>query len=97
MDGAQTTLHDHRAPKDQSIVPSRQSNMAPKTQCAISVDRLLGPPHVSTKGRPTKRRLGAELDKAIKNSTRRKNKKKTEDRMKWKLKNEGMPKIIGSF
>ncbi|MED6133713.1 hypothetical protein PIB30_030686 [Stylosanthes scabra] len=31
MDGAQTTLHDHRASKDQSRVPSRQSNKASET------------------------------------------------------------------
>ncbi|MED6124928.1 hypothetical protein PIB30_063668 [Stylosanthes scabra] len=67
MDDAQTTLHDHRAYKDQSSVPNRQSNKAPETQCSISVDRLLCLPQVSTKGRPTKRRLGAEFDKAIKN------------------------------
>ncbi|MED6193228.1 hypothetical protein PIB30_017194 [Stylosanthes scabra] len=59
MDDAQTTLHDHCASKDQSSVPSRQSNKAPETQCSISVDRLLGPLQVSTNGRPTKRRLGA--------------------------------------
>ncbi|MED6176911.1 hypothetical protein PIB30_092888, partial [Stylosanthes scabra] len=71
MDGAQTTLHDHRASKEQSSVSSRQSNKAPKTQCSINFDRLLSPPQVSTKGRPTKRRLGADLDKTIKNATRR--------------------------
>ncbi|MED6126259.1 hypothetical protein PIB30_076611 [Stylosanthes scabra] len=44
MDGTQTTLHDHCASKDQSSVPSQQSNKTPETQCSISVDRLLGPP-----------------------------------------------------
>ncbi|MED6208945.1 hypothetical protein PIB30_049840 [Stylosanthes scabra] len=67
IDGAQTTLHDHRASKDQSSVPSQQSKKAPETQCSFNFDRLLGPTQISTKGRPTKRRLGADLDKTVKN------------------------------
>ncbi|MED6156747.1 hypothetical protein PIB30_017121, partial [Stylosanthes scabra] len=72
MDGGQTTLHDHRASKDQSSVPNLQSNKAPETQCSISVDQLLVHPQVSTKGRPTKTKHGAKLDKAIKNATKKK-------------------------
>ncbi|MED6159818.1 hypothetical protein PIB30_045630 [Stylosanthes scabra] len=72
-------LYDYRASKLQSSVPSRQSSNASESQCAINVDLLLAPPQVSTKGRPSNRRLGAELDKSIRNATRRRKKDSTSD------------------
>ncbi|MED6170241.1 hypothetical protein PIB30_028974 [Stylosanthes scabra] len=65
----------------QSSVPSRQSSNALENQCAINVDLVLAPPQVSTKGRPSNKRLGAELDKSIRNATRRRKKDSTSDTM----------------
>ncbi|MED6125200.1 hypothetical protein PIB30_066456 [Stylosanthes scabra] len=71
IEDALIKLYGHRASKLQSSVPNRQSSNPPESQRAINVDRLLSPPQVSTKGRPSNRRLGADLDKPIKNTTRR--------------------------
>ncbi|MED6188445.1 hypothetical protein PIB30_086045 [Stylosanthes scabra] len=70
LDDSLIKLYDYRASKLQSSVPSRQSSNASESQCAINVDLVLAPPQVSTKGRPSNRRLGAELDKSIRNATR---------------------------
>ncbi|MED6154415.1 hypothetical protein PIB30_112222, partial [Stylosanthes scabra] len=72
MDNARIKLGEHRAAKLQSSIPVQQSCGAQGSQCSISLDRLQGPALISTKGRPTKWRLGSELDKSIKNATKRK-------------------------
>ncbi|MED6222319.1 hypothetical protein PIB30_063213 [Stylosanthes scabra] len=81
LDDALIKLYDYRASKLQSSVPSRQSSNASKNQCAINVDLVLAPPQVSTTGRPSNKRLGAELDKSIRNATRRRKKDSTSDTM----------------
>ncbi|MED6125905.1 hypothetical protein PIB30_073071 [Stylosanthes scabra] len=77
MDDSLIKLYDYRASKLQSSVPSRQNSNASESQCAINVDLLLAPLQVSTKGRPSNRRLDAELDKSIRNATRRRKKDST--------------------
>ncbi|MED6221656.1 hypothetical protein PIB30_056847 [Stylosanthes scabra] len=79
MDDFLIKLYDYLASELQSSIASRQSSNASESQCAINVDLLLAPPQVSTKGRPSNRRLGAELDKSIRNATRRKKKDSTSD------------------
>ncbi|MED6160555.1 hypothetical protein PIB30_052494 [Stylosanthes scabra] len=74
MDEAPIKLAKFRADILSSTIPSRQNSMSAHTECSISVDHLQGPPHISTKGLPMKRRLGAELDKSIKSVAKRKKK-----------------------
>ncbi|MED6180081.1 hypothetical protein PIB30_006893 [Stylosanthes scabra] len=77
LDDSLIKLYDYHASKLQSSVPSRQSSNASENQCAINVDLVLAPPQVSTKGRPSNKRLGAELDRSIMNATRRRKKDST--------------------
>ncbi|MED6132775.1 hypothetical protein PIB30_021902 [Stylosanthes scabra] len=81
LDDSLIKLYDYRASKLQSSVPSRQSSNASENQRAINVDLVLAPPQVSKKGRPSNKRLGAELDKSIRNATRRRKKDSTSDTM----------------
>ncbi|MED6136815.1 hypothetical protein PIB30_059286 [Stylosanthes scabra] len=77
MDDSLIKLYEYRASKLQSSVPSRQSSNTSESQCSINVDLLLAPPQLSTKGRPSNKRLGSELDKSIRNATRRRKKNST--------------------
>ncbi|MED6111866.1 hypothetical protein PIB30_056305 [Stylosanthes scabra] len=63
MDDLQIKLGEHCASKLQSSIHVQQSCRAHESQCSISVNRLQGPSLVSTKGCPTKRRLGLKLGK----------------------------------
>ncbi|MED6153078.1 hypothetical protein PIB30_098105 [Stylosanthes scabra] len=74
MNNSRIKLGEHCAAKLQSSILVQRSCGTQGSQCSISVDRLQGLALVSTKGRPTKQRVGSELEKSIKNATKRKNK-----------------------
>ncbi|QHO24291.1 Protein FAR1-RELATED SEQUENCE [Arachis hypogaea] len=74
LEETRTKLAAHRAKKRCESVSETQTNIGSQSSNDVSVDDIQGPSKVTTKGRPKSKRLGAALEKSIKNSRRRKQK-----------------------
>ncbi|MED6122438.1 hypothetical protein PIB30_039824 [Stylosanthes scabra] len=69
--GAIFDLREHRAKKSKSVGSRTTKTLPTPSECPIGLNALKSPPCMALRGRPTLKRLGADMDRNIKKATKK--------------------------
>ncbi|MED6214865.1 hypothetical protein PIB30_107582, partial [Stylosanthes scabra] len=68
---AKVALKEHRAKKSKTVGTSTTKTLPTASECPVGLSALKSPPCTVPRGCPTHKKLGADMDRAIKKATKK--------------------------